>query len=177
VEARRILIYGVTGSGKTHFAERLSKATGIPWHSVDEIAWLPNWVEVSLAEQVARITEICEGDKWILDTAYAKWKDIPLRRAELIVALDYPRWVSLWRLLKRTFARAWDGKPVCNGNRETWRQAFSRDSIVLWHFKSFDRKRRRIQEWIAEGKPVVRLKSVSEAEQWLCEVASTPSEA
>jgi hypothetical protein len=102
-----------------------------------------------------------------LDTAYGKWIDIPLERVQLIVALDYPRWVSLGRLLKRTFARAADGKPICNGNRETWRLALSRDSIILWHFKSFARKRSRIKKWITEGRTVIHLRCPKDTERWL----------
>lgn len=167
MQARRILIYGVTGSGKTHLAARLSDKTGISWHPVDDLTWLPNWEMVPDGEQRSRIAEICRGEEWILDTAYAKWKEIPLARAELIVALDYPRWMSLGRLLKRTIARAIDGRPVCNGNRESFRLMFSRESIIVWHFKSFARKRSRIREWMAQGLPVVRLCSPREMERWL----------
>lgn len=172
MQARRVLIYGVTGSGKTSLATRLSRITNVPWHSVDDLTWLPGWQEVPLDEQVRTITEICAGDEWILDTAYAKWIDIPLARVELIVALDYPRWVSLARLLKRTLARAIDGRPVCNGNRETWRQMLSRDSIIAWHFKSFARKRARIQKWISEGNRVVHLRSSRGTEKWLKSLAA-----
>jgi len=167
MDARRILIYGVTGSGKTHLARRLSDVTGIPWHSVDDLTWEPHWQEVPADEQRRRISEICQGEEWILDTAYAKWKEIPLARAELIVALDYPRWLSLGRLLKRTVVRAIDGQPVCNGNRESFRLMFSRESIIVWHFKSFARKRGRIKEWMAEELPVLRLGSPRETERWV----------
>jgi adenylate kinase family enzyme len=167
MQGRRVLIYGVTGSGKTTLASRLSEITKIPWYAVDDLTWMPGWQEVPFEEQVRRIGEICAGEEWILDTAYAKWKEIPLSRVEVIVALDYPRWTSLWRLLKRTVARATDGQHVCNGNRETWRQAISRDSIIVWHFKSFARKRRRIREWIDEGRSVIHLRSPRETENWL----------
>jgi len=167
MDARRIFVYGVTGSGKSCLAERLSEKTRIPWHSVDDLTWLPNWQMVPDDEQRAKIRAVCEGEKWILDTAYAKWKDIPLARVQLIVALDYPRWVSLGRLLKRTIARAVDGRPVCNGNRESWRLVFSRESIIGWHFKSFARKRARIREWVDQGLPVIRHASPKDTERWL----------
>lgn len=167
MEARRILIYGVTGSGKTTLAAQMSGRLGIPWHSVDDLTWLPDWQEVPLEEQKRKIAEICAGDAWILDTAYAKWIDIPLARVQLIVGLDYPRAVSFSRLLKRTLQRAADGKPVCNGNRETWRLMFSKNSILAWHAKSFKRKRRRLHQWKGEGKNIIVLKSAKETERWL----------
>ena len=167
--AERILLYGVTGSGKSALAARISEATGIPWHSVDDLTWDPGWQEVSAEEQRRRFEQICAGERWILDTAYSSWRDVVLSRAELIVALDYPRWLSLARLLRRTLARVLDGRPVCNGNRETWRTALARDSILVWHFRSFRRKRALIRAWEADP-PVpqlIRLSSPLETERWL----------
>jgi adenylate kinase family enzyme len=167
--ADRILVYGVTGSGKTVLAERISDLTGIPWYAVDDLTWEPGWVPVPDDEQRRRIEAICAREQWVLDTAYAKWLQVPLARAELIVALDFPRWLSLSRLISRTVARARDGRAICNGNRESIRQALSRDSIILWHFKSFSRKRRRIRSWEADSTApaVVRLSSRAGVEEWL----------
>lgn len=171
--ARRVLIYGVTGSGKTTLAEKLSAVTLLPWYSVDDITWEPGWVEVANDEQRRRISEICAQPEWILDTAYGRWRDIPLSRAELILALDYPRWVSLRRLLRRTAARCWDRTPICNGNTESLSAAFGPDSIIRWHFRSFSRKRNRIKQWMGQndGPRVIRLTSPRETNAWLARVA------
>jgi adenylate kinase family enzyme len=171
----RILVYGVTGSGKTSLAERISAATGIPGHAVDELTWEPNWVPVPDDEQRRRIEAICAEERWVLDTAYGKWLEIPLGRAELIVALDYPRWLSLFRLMRRSLARSLDGKPICNGNRESFRHLLSADSIVLWHFRSFARKRSRMRQWESDptAPEVVRFTRPRQAERWLSRVASS----
>lgn len=146
----RILVYGVTGSGKSTLAARIAERTGLPLHPVDELTWEPNWVAVDEAEQYRRITAICAGQSWILDSAYGVWLEVPLARVELIVALDYPRWRSLGRLLRRTLIRTVDRRTVCNGNTETLRQAISADSIIRWHFRSFRRKRDRMRAWAAD---------------------------
>jgi adenylate kinase family enzyme len=165
----RILVYGVTGSGKTFLAERISAATGIPWHAVDDLTWEPGWVLVPEDEQRRRIEPICASDRWVLDTAYGAWLEVPLARADLIVALDYPRWLSLSRLLRRSLARAIDGRPICNGNRESFRNLFQRDSIVAWHFRSFSRKRTRMRAWEADpGLPqVLRFTQPAQVQRWL----------
>jgi len=175
--ATRLLVYGVCGSGKTTMAERISQATALPWHSVDDLMWEPGWIEVPEDEQRRRIGEICTGDRWILDTAYGRWLDVPLSHADLIVALDYPRWVSLQRLVRRTAGRCWDKRTICNGNTETLKSAFSRNSIIRWHFRSFKRKQRRIGRWMAgDGGPqVVRLTSPRQAEAWLHRLAAARS--
>jgi adenylate kinase family enzyme len=167
--ADRILVYGVTGSGKTTIASQIAERTGIRWHSVDDLTWDPGWIAVPVAEQRRRIAAICAGERWILDTAYGAWRDDVLARTELIVALDYPRWLSLSRLVRRTVRRSIDRKPICNGNTESFRQAFSRNSIIGWHFKSFARKRARMRAWAADaaGPKVVRLTSPRAARRWL----------
>lgn len=178
--ARRVLVYGVTGSGKTTLAERISRITSLPWYAVDELTWEPGWVEVPHDEQRRRIAAICAKPEWILDSAYGLWRDIPLARAELIVALDYPRWVSLQRLVRRTVSRARNQTLICNGNTESLKRAVSRESIVRWHFHSFKRKRHRIAQWMAQGGPkVLRMTSPRQTEAWLAELAaarpSTPA--
>lgn len=166
--ARRILVYGVTGSGKTTLAAKIAECTGLPHVAVDDLTWEANWTPVPDDQQARRIAEVCAGEAWVLDSAYAKWLAIPLARVECIVALDYPRWVSLGRLIVRTAARATDGKPVCNGNRESWRLALSRDSIVGWHFKSFANKRRRIAEMAANPDlRVLRFRRPRDADRWI----------
>lgn len=172
LNARRILVYGVTGSGKTTLARRLSEVTGIRWYSVDDHTWEPGWVTVPVERQRAIFAEICAGEEWILDTAYGAWLDIPLERVEMIVCLDYPRWLSFARLFRRTMLRLVDGRPICNGNRERLSNLFSRDCILIWHWRSFARKRSRIDQWSAapDGPIVVRHKMPADAERWLAAV-------
>jgi len=173
--AKRIVIYGVTGSGKTTFARRVAEAYGLPFHEVDYLTWEPNWVEVPNDEQRRKITEICSGDEWVLDTMYGKWREIPLQRVQLILGLDYPRWLSFGRLIRRTFARAWDKNLICNGNVESWRTTFSRNSILIWHFKSFSTKRSRMTEWAKQdyGPEVILFKHPRDAEAWLRKISGT----
>ena len=163
----RILVYGVTGSGKSMLAQRIAASLHLPCHLVDELTWEPGWVPVDPDEQRRRITTICAEDRWVLDTAYGIWLELPLARAQLIVALDYPRWLSLGRLIGRTAARIVDRRPICNGNVETLRSALSRDSIIVWHFRSFARKRARMRAWEHDGMPMLRFTRPRDTERWL----------
>ncbi|RSN32251.1 hypothetical protein DL990_20290 [Amycolatopsis sp. WAC 01416] len=168
----RIVVYGVTGSGKSTLARKLAERTGLPCHSVDDdLAWQPGWVPVPDDEQRRRISALVAGDRWIIDGMFAKWRDIALPRAELIVALDYPRRVSLSRLVRRTVVRCVTRRRICNGNVETLRSMLSGDSIIFWHFRSFARKRRTIRAWAADPDvPVLRLTSSRATECWLARI-------
>ena len=95
-----------------------------------------------------------------------------LPRAELIVALDYPRWVSLSRLLRRSLYRAVSGQLVCNGNTESFRRLLTKDSIIWWHFQSFTRKHRVNQAMTADPDlpPVIVFKRPQDLSRWLSNV-------
>jgi adenylate kinase family enzyme len=169
--ATRILVDGVTGAGKSTLAARISAATGLDWYSVDDLMWEPGWQEVPLDEQRRRISAICAQEEWILDSAYGKWAELPVTRAQLIVGLDYPRWRSLSRLVWRTVNRVVTRQPVCNGNTETLRNVLARDSLLVWHFRSFGRNRRRLRGWELDptGPSVRRLSKPAQAPQLIDE--------
>lgn len=167
--ASRILVYGVTGSGKSTAAARIAARTRLPLTLADELTWEPGWVPVPDERQRELFTEIVAGDRWVLDTAYGAWLDVVLERAQLVVALDYPRWFSLQRLIRRTVARSIDRRLICNGNVQSIRGLYARDSIVRWHFQSFARKRSRMRAWAAsaDGPPVLRIRRARDLDRCL----------
>ncbi|MGK5678303.1 adenylate kinase [Actinoplanes sp. URMC 104] len=166
---QRILVYGVTGSGKSTLAARIGERLGLPYHSIDDLTWQPGWVPLSEADQRTVIRELLAADAWVIDAAYGMWHDLALQRADLIVGLDLPRWRSWGRLLRRTVTRIVRRTPTCNGNYESVRNAFlSRESLLLFHMKSFGRKRERMRKWQAspDYPETVLLRSPAEVERW-----------
>ncbi|WP_394940925.1 adenylate kinase [Psychromicrobium sp. YIM B11713] len=150
--AQRVLIYGVTGSGKSTLALQLGTLTGIAPHLVDEeIGWLPNWQERPPEEQRRLAAALAAEESWILDSVYGKFRDVVVPRTELIIGLDYSRARTLIQLVRRTARRVIEREPICNGNVETLRQTFSKDSILVWHFRSFSQKRRTMRDFAAQA--------------------------
>lgn len=82
---RRIIVYGVTGSGESTLAARIGQRLGLPYHSVDDLTWEPGWIALPERVQRERIAAICATDSWVLDAAYTMWQDIALLRADLVV--------------------------------------------------------------------------------------------
>ncbi len=127
-------------------------------------------MQVPTEEQRRRVGALVAEDRWVLDTAYGSWTDLVLPRAELVVALDYPRWISLGRLLRRTALRLVDRREVCNGNsRAPGQPAQQQLESFRWHFQSFPpqaRPHRGLGEQ-SHGPDVLRFRSPRETEDWL----------
>ncbi|SDS27710.1 Adenylate kinase [Microlunatus soli] len=163
------MVYGVTGSGKSTLAAELARVTELPGIAIDDLTWQPGWVPVGKDEQRRIIGEVCAQNSWILDHGYGSWLDLVNERVELIIGLDYPRWLSLGRLIRRTVGNALTKKPMCNGNVERLDRILAKDSIIRWHFHSFAKKRRRLRQWAADpdGPQVLLFSRPAQVERWL----------
>ncbi|MDI3240728.1 GNAT family N-acetyltransferase [Arthrobacter sp. AL08] len=176
----RVLFYGVTGSGKSTAARAYAQSRGLPGFSADDdTGWLPGWQQRTVEEQRGIAASLAAQDRWVLDSAYGAWRDVVLPRAELIVCLDYPRWLSLARLIRRTLRRALTREPVCNGNEETIARLFTQGSILRWHFRSFTRKRQVMRGLEADPRmpAIVMFRRPRELDAWLAQLTGTSDRA
>ena len=170
--ARRVLCFGATGSGKSTMALALGERLGLPVTLVDDLCWEPGWRSVPDAQQDALIVPALERDAYVIDSVYRRHNPTALERVDVIVALDYPRPVSLARLLRRTARRIRTRELVCNGNVETLARTLSKDSIIRWHFRSWGSKRERMRAWHqdASAPPVLLLSSPRQADAALAQL-------
>ena len=173
----RIVLHGVTGSGKSTLAARLAELTGAPHVSVDDLMWRPGWVQLTAAEQVEAIRPWAERPAWVMDSLWSATRPVVLPRADLLVALDFPRRVSLVRLLRRTWRRLRTGEEFCGGNTESWRQhLLERLDPRLATSARFRNKHATIAGWVADagGPPVVRFTSTGRSVGTLAAHPGTP---
>ena len=83
----------------------------------------------------------------------------------------------LWRLTRRTVRRAVLNEEIWHGNKESLRtHLFTKDSLYLWVFQSYKKRRREYPELLARPEYAhlkkIRLRSVVEAHKWLASVPS-----
>jgi adenylate kinase family enzyme len=172
LDARRVVVRGGVGSGKSTFARELARRLGVAHVELDALHHGPGWREATAEELRAKVDEaLDDGRGWVVDGNYdSKLGTLVLGRAQLVVWLDLPLRVTFPRLLRRTVRRLHTREELWNGNRETWRGSFlSRDSILLWLLRTHRRNRR---EWPSrfEGRELVRLRTRRQAEAWLARV-------
>jgi adenylate kinase family enzyme len=91
----------MAGSGKSTFSRALSAKTGLPLVQLDVHYWKPGWVEPTEAEWREKQRGLLAGDAWIADGNYHETADVPLERADTVVLLDTPWWISASRAFVR----------------------------------------------------------------------------
>ena len=67
---KKVIVIGCPGSGKTTFAEKLNKCTGLPLYYLDAIWHKPDKTHISRDEFDERISDIFNTSEWIIDGNY-----------------------------------------------------------------------------------------------------------
>ncbi len=141
-KAKKIVIVGSSGSGKTTFGRKLADVTGIPRYEIDAMFWKPDWVQTTDEEFRPLVDNATTGESWIIDGNYKRVQDLTIGRADTVIWLDYSLPRVMYRVILRTIKRYFDQKPLWHNNRESLRMVFSKDSIILYTLTHFKLKRR-----------------------------------
>lgn len=150
----KIIIIGVTGSGKSTFAKKLSNKLDIPYIQLDYLFWKPNWEESTDVEFFEKIEKAIDKPKWILDGNYNRTNHLTWKDVDTIIWIDLPFCLTFYQIFMRCLQRAitrkelWEG----TGNKESFGRMFSRDSILLWLFKTYSSHSLRYQERMNDPK-------------------------
>ncbi len=143
----KVLIRGVSCSGKSTLARRIAEELGLQRIELDEIRWKPGWQ--CLDEQIAanELKWYLSEDNWIIDGNNRLLKQYIAFDYDYLIWLDFPFPIVIWRCLIRTFRRILRREIVCNGNRETFLRLFRKESSMLyWVFKTFKSRREELQQ-------------------------------
>ncbi|MFM5895862.1 MAG: AAA family ATPase [Novosphingobium sp.] len=98
---QRVLVIGSPGAGKSTLAHKLADRTGLPLFHLDQMHWLPGWIERDRDEGRAELAGVLAGERWIIDGNYGSSLPMRLERADTVIWLDYPTALCLGRVVKR----------------------------------------------------------------------------
>lgn len=143
----RVAVIGTSGSGKTTFAGELARRLGAPHVDLDAINWQPGWRDLNRDdpdEFRRRVSEAVAQDAWASCGNYSKVRPLVLARATHLVWLDYPRWLVMSRVLRRSFVRAWTGDELWpgTGNTEQFSRWLDKEHPIRWAWDTYARRRR-----------------------------------
>ena len=102
---RRIAILGCSGTGKSTLARHIGARLDLPVVHLDTLFWEPGWVEAETPVFRQRVIQALAANEWVCDGNYmTKTADLRLPQADLILWIDQPVWLRIWRILRRTLS-------------------------------------------------------------------------
>jgi len=113
IRPRRVLVAGPSGAGKTTLCRRLAVKFDLPYIELDQLYYRKGWT--TRDDFVARVEQIAETPEWITEWHYPEVQKVLLENAELLIHLDYARWLTYTSTMLRTIQRSlhkevlWDG--------------------------------------------------------------------
>ena len=92
---KKVIVIGCPGSGKTTFAEKLNKCTGLPLFYLDAIWHKPDRTHISREEYDKRLAEILELEEWIIDGNYNRTIEVRSQNSDTIFLFALPTEVCI----------------------------------------------------------------------------------
>jgi adenylate kinase family enzyme len=168
---QRIVVVGPGGAGKSVLARKMGERLGLPVIHLDARYWRPGWVPTPKEEWKATVRALLSGERWIIDGNYGGTAELRMAAADTIVFLDFPRRVTIPRVIRRRFQHLGRTRPDMGAGcdeRLTWE--FLR---FLWRYPR-DGRRRIVAAMEAGGARArhVVLRSPREVERFLASLGA-----
>ncbi len=161
---KKIIVVGVSASGKSTFARALSEKNHLPLILMDSIMWNPGWKYVGDEETARRLDTLSSGKEWIIEGYITKEARVfVFDRADTIVYLDYPRIMGVIRYLKRWWAHRKTPRPELQGSPDHFNWEFLK---LIWRkgeAVSLDKFLADVQD----QRKIVRLTSLKQTKSFL----------
>jgi len=167
---KKIVVFGLPGAGKSTLANMLATRLGVAHYDLDRTLFSgPGGKALPLEEFRAAVAAITCGDAWVVEGNYSKLADVTWDRADVVVWLDYPLPLLLWRGAKRSVRRLAGREPR---RGLTFRRAFVGSRSVLGntvrkYLRNRDKYRQQLDESRARGVDVVRFRRPRETDAWV----------
>ena len=161
---QKIVVVGVSASGKSILSRKLAKKTGLPLFHMDEIMWNKGWRYIGDQETISELREISNKDCWIIDgyiTTDAR--SFVFERADIIIYLDYRPSLLCWRYIKRCIKHFRNPRPELPGSPDKFSWKFCK---LVWTKGEAISLIKNIEKIIPKNKIIV-LKSPQESKSTL----------
>ena len=169
---QKILVTGSGCAGKSTFSAKLGIKLGLPVLHLDRYFWCAGWVESDKAEWRRTVEHLTAQDAWIMDGNYGGTLDIRLAACDTVIFLDMPRYLCLWRILRRRLRFHGQTRPdVAEGCDEQLTWEFIR---YVWHYPTARRPQllARLSS-LRDAKEIIVMRSRSEVEAFLARLAGS----
>ena len=170
---RRIVVLGCPGSGKSTLARQIGEHLGLPVIHLETLYWLPGWRAPPQGAHRPAFAAVFAQNAWISEGNFIETFDLRLPRADLVIILEPPRWLCLWRAFRRALRERRDRPDLAAGCPEQLDWRLLRQ---IWRYDATGRPALEAA-LAANGRddlPVIRLRSDAEVAAFLRTLRRSP---
>lgn len=126
---QRILVLGSPGSGKSTLTKKIAEKRQLSIISLDGLFWLDDENTITIEELKTKLVPLLAQERWIMDGNFASILPLRLERSDLVIYLQVPRLIAMYRVIKRYLR--YHGKANPSGNPDRLDMEFLR---YIWDF-------------------------------------------
>lgn len=111
MDYKRIALIGISASGKSTASKVVESKTQLPLFHMDQLFWRGNWEGVPEEEYLETHKALIAEEKWIIEGYVDEKMSERLKRADLVLYLDYSGMRCGLQLIKRWFKHRKASRP------------------------------------------------------------------
>jgi adenylate kinase family enzyme len=157
--ARRILVLGSPGAGKTVLSNFLGRHLGLEPIRLDDYFWKPGPARLPTNEWRALVVKLASRPAWVMDGTYEATLDLRIPAADALIFVRRSRWVCLWRVIGRRLLSRW--RPHAESSPGHALTSFFLRYVIRFPTSIEPEVLRLISE-LAPGKPLIMLDGARE---------------
>lgn len=160
----KIVVVGVSASGKSTFARKLAQKTNLPLTHMDAIMWTAGWNYIGDAETIKKLEEVSARAEWIIEGYISSQaRTFLFEQADTIIFLDYSGWLSACRYIQRWWRHRKTARQELEGSPEQ----FSWKFLKLVFTKGENLSLERFLLNIHDQSKIIRLSSQKKTDSFL----------
>lgn len=161
---QKVIVIGCPGSGKTTFAEKLNKKTGLPLYYLDAIWHKPDKTHIDRENFDEQISRIFDASEWIIDGNYNRTIEMRLQQCDTVFLFDLPTDVCIQGARDRLGERRYDLPWIDKELSESFLQ-----SIEEFPEKSLPKIYELLEKY-REDKQIIVFRSREDADDYLAKI-------
>jgi adenylate kinase family enzyme len=146
-DCMKVWIVGSPGSGKSVIGRQLAERLRTVHHELDTDYWMADWVIRPREEFEQLVSEAAASCAWVIDGNYVAAAPILSQKADILLWIDLPFFITYPRVLRRTWERITTQQEIWHGNRESWQNTLNKDGMPCYALFKHRRNQERIRRY------------------------------